>query len=69
MLNMFKNMPERQKGMLLLLGGILLLLHTLGIFKSSLNLVVILGSVYMIWMGLVKTGYHKNVQKMLSKDD
>jgi|EndMetStandDraft_9_1072997.scaffolds.fasta_scaffold157897_2 hypothetical protein len=65
MLNMYDKLSERNKGLVLLGSGIILLMSNLGItwFKP----LIFLGSLILIGFGLMKLEIHKQVMNALNK--
>ncbi len=57
------------KGILLIITGSILLLHTLGILVQWLNTILITGSIIMIIYGIVLAGYHKKVFGLFGKKE
>lgn len=55
------------RGIAVMLLGVGLLFHTLGIIETGINLVLILTSVGMITYGLITSGLHVLAQKILKK--
>ncbi len=60
-------LSEAQKGVALIIAGIILLLHTLGIIERGLDIIIIIGSLYMIVLGCYKMQYHKKVLAFLQQ--
>lgn len=58
---------EMRKGFLFILVGIALFLHTLGIIPIGSNVFLIGLSLYLIVIGLMKTGYYNKIVAMISK--
>ena len=67
MMNVFNSLSERNKGFILMFTGAILLFHTLGILQGGTNIIIIGGSLYMIYLGFVKSGGQKLAQKLLKK--
>ncbi len=63
----WKELPEAYKGMILMVTGIVLLLHTLGIIQKGLNLIIITFSIIMIVMGLMRTEWHTQLMMLIKK--
>lgn len=62
------HITDKLKGIVLIVAGIVLLFHVLGIFPSIINVLLILGSLYLIILGLHKTQYHKQLLILFDKD-
>lgn len=56
-------LSQRQKGILIMIAGVLLLLQSLGWFERIVPTIMILFSVGLISYGLFMTGYHKLIIK------
>lgn len=54
MFNTWNTLNDQTKGLILVVVGSVLLLHTLGVIQKGLNVLIILSSLYMIGLGLVK---------------
>jgi len=69
MFNPLEHMPDTYKGIILVVSGTILLLHTMGILERWLNIFIIIGSLIMIGYGafiLARRGmFKKYYQKML----
>jgi hypothetical protein len=65
MLNMFERLSDRNKGLVLLSVGVLLLLNVLGInwFRPIIGAC----AVYLILLGLVKLEAHKQLMNLMNK--
>jgi hypothetical protein len=55
------------QGSLILVAGMLLLLYTLGIIETGINLILILASVGLIAYGALTTGLDKIIRQWLGK--
>ena len=67
MFNIFQNMSDKQKGILLIIIGSILFFHTLGIIQTGLNYIIIVGSLIMIIYGFMLINVHKKVMAYLQK--
>lgn len=65
MLNMFERLSDRNKGLILLTVGALLLMNVLGVdwFKPIIGICAI----YLILVGLVKLEAHKQLMNLMNK--
>ncbi len=63
-LNPFQDMSREVKGTLLMIGGLVILFNSLGIFAQLLKLLVIVGSIYIFLYGLHLSGYYKQIAKL-----
>ena len=68
MFNLFERLSEIQKGTLLIVSGLILLFHTLGIIETGLNYIIIFGSLFMIVYGLVLVNVHKKIMALIKKE-
>lgn len=57
------SIPSQLKGLLIIIAGTLLLLHTLGIVERGINTILIAASVAMIIYGFFMTGYYRKLIK------
>ncbi|MCX5922708.1 MAG: hypothetical protein NTX86_05285 [Candidatus Dependentiae bacterium] len=69
MFNLFNGLSDRNKGILLVATGIVLLLNTLGVLEKYLHVLVIIGAIYMIVVGLIKLEVHTRVMELMNKQD
>lgn len=62
---MYDKLSERNKGIVLLIAGIMLVLNSMGItwFKA----IIFFGALVLIAMGLMKLEIHKQVMNILNK--
>jgi len=69
MFNPLEHMPDPYKGIILVVSGTILLLHTLGILERWLDIFILIGSLIMVGYGifiLVRQGmFKKYYEKML----
>jgi len=67
--NLCKLLPSTCKGILYILAGSILLMHTLGFLVPSLRLIIILGSIAVIIYGVsllyAQETIKKNIQRVL----
>ena len=63
-----KYLSPQNQGMLVFVVGIVLLLHTLGVFTTGLSFVLILLSLGMILYGFLQADMYNKVKKMLHRD-
>ncbi|TET05913.1 hypothetical protein E3J79_03925 [Candidatus Dependentiae bacterium] len=71
----FEKMSDANKGILLIIVGSILLIHTLGFIERGLNVIIILGSLLMIFYGafllrhgMFKTYYQKIIARLKKKE-
>ena len=64
---MLKNLTKEQKGIILMLVGLILMLFSLGVLEKLLSYVIIAGSIAMIAYGFVLSGYGKKIMQLIKK--
>ena len=69
MVKVLKNVPEVVKGTLLMVAGISLLLHTLGVLTEFLWYALIIMSLMLLFAGFAKIGGVSVVKSFMQKDD
>jgi hypothetical protein len=62
-----KGISEKQRGIMWMLGGLLILLYAFNLFAQSLNLLVILAGITMIGYGFIKLHGIEYVKKLFKK--
>lgn len=67
MFSTFNNMSERNQGIVLVVAGTALLLHTLCVLVPLLKWVVLAGAVYMLVLGLMKLNIQKRVMELMNR--
>jgi len=67
MFKYYRDLSETQQGLILLLTGTIVLLHTLGIVQWGLDAVIVIVAVAMIISGFIKIKGMQKVQKILDK--
>jgi len=65
--NFFGSLPDAVQGSILMVLGIILLFHTLGVLQKYLSVILVLLSIYMIIIGFIKTGGVESVKKLVAK--
>lgn len=66
--NIFARFSPAQKGAMLIAGGILLLLYTLGVIEKGLTALLILGAIIMIIYGILIGNYHILIKRLFQKN-
>ena len=61
------NLSSLQRGILFIMAGLILLLHTLGIIEKGLGYIIIAGSIAMIGYGVYLMEGHKKIVVLLQK--
>lgn len=67
MLELFQKLPNTYQGITLIISGIILLIHTLGIIETGLNLIIIAAALYLIACGLIKIGAYNRILLLLKR--
>ena len=63
-----RNLSDTMKGILILVGGIILLFNTLGIASETLDTVVLIGAIGMILLGIYISNAHQKIYMLLVKE-
>lgn len=64
----FKGFSEEQKGYISLALGIILLLHTLNIFRDWFNSILIIAALFLIAYGIAKTHIVQRIIALIQKE-
>ena len=64
----FTNLSDTTKGILSIIGGVLLLFNALGIGGETLNTIVLLGGCGLIALGIYISNTHKKIYALLAKE-
>ncbi len=67
MFDYFQKIPQMYQGIISIAGGLILLLHTLGIIKVGLDLILIVAALYMIVCGVIKSGLYNQILLLLKR--
>lgn len=67
MVNRIQNLDPFYKGILMILTGSILLLHTIGFLERGLGLLIAGTSMYLIVQGMRLSGLYTKLQELLSK--
>ncbi len=67
--NPLTTLSDTAKGILLMIGGALLLFNTLGIIERGVNLIIIAGSLVMIFYGIVMSKTHRKIYSLFKKSE
>ena len=59
-------LPPFLHGVLMMAVGSILLLYTLGILEKGLGIIIILGSLYLIFQGMVASGAYEKIKKLIN---
>ena len=68
-MNVFKNIPEVVKGTLLMLAGVSLFLHTLGVLKDVVWYALVLISLALVIAGFTRIGGMKVLKGLWKKEE
>ncbi len=64
----FLNLSDMMKGILFIIGGVILLFNTLGIASETLNTIVLVGAIGMILLGIYISNAHQKVYALLIQE-
>ena len=67
MLRIYTNLSEENKGLIILGLGIVLLLHTLGVFVSLFYWILLIAAIAMIFVGFQQAGLYAKINGMMKK--
>lgn len=67
MLPIYKDLSETNQGLVIMTLGIVLLLHTLGIFTTLFYWILLLAAIAMIAMGFMQADLYEKINKMVNK--
>lgn len=62
-----QSLPNVTKGLIIMLVGVVLLFHTLGIMRASLSLLIIIGSILMIGYGFMEANGPQLIRQLSKK--
>jgi len=68
MIECWGNASKKCKGILLILTGTILALHTMGILKEGLGVIIILVSIAMIAQGIIMCNLHQEIIKLFKRN-
>jgi hypothetical protein len=66
-LGRYKELDNTKRGIIMMLGGTILLLHALGFLKIGLDVVIIIVALYMILYGFIQSQSYHKLQQILEK--
>lgn len=66
-MNITKNIPENIKGVVLMIAGFALLLHTFGVLADLLWYILVIISLYLIFVGFIKVRGIEAVKCMVTR--
>ena len=61
------HVPEAVKGLIAIIAGAVLLIHTLGIIPRSLDMLIIIGALLLIIYGVMKADLYQKIMLKLNK--
>lgn len=67
MLPIYKDLSETNQGLVIMGLGIVLLLHTLGIFTALFYWILLIAAIAMIAMGFMQADLYKKINSMMKK--
>lgn len=67
-MSFFMKLSNMVKGILLIVGGVIVLLNTLGIATATLNTLVLLGAIGMIVLGIYLSGAYQKMYALLTEE-
>ena len=67
MVDFFNKLSEQHKGIVLMVMGAILLVHTLGIVELYLNIIIIGAALYMFVCGFIKSGAYNQLLLLLKR--
>ena len=62
-----RNLSDKQKGIILMVAGFVLLLHTLEIIERGLDYIIIISALMMIVTGFMQGGFDRKIQKLMKQ--
>lgn len=67
MFTILNQLSDNHKGILMIIAGFALLLHTMGIIQTGINFMIIVGSIILIIYGFFKARYDKKLMYLLQR--
>jgi len=67
MFTLFDKLSDRNKGLVLIIAGAVLLLFCFGFMRQILHTIIIIGGIYLVALGLFKLQVHRKVMEYLNK--
>ena len=67
MVETFNDLPVFHQGMIYIMVGAITILYALGIFGKGITVVIILFAVYLIYVGCVKMGILRKLNKKMAE--
>jgi hypothetical protein len=67
MFEAFNHLSEGYQGLIYITVGTMVMLYALGIFGKGITVVVVLFSLYLVWVGLMKIGLLRKINKTLAE--
>lgn len=62
---MLQYLTNTQKGILFIIGGSIILLHTMGFLAKGLDIIIIVSAIGMIIYGFILADYYDKVKKLI----
>ena len=66
-MDQLKRLDPFYQGLLMIICGSALLMHSLGILEPGFTVVIMLFSIYLILQGMIITGLYDKISRMLKK--
>ncbi len=66
-MNFFQKLPDKVRGLLCVVLGIVMVLYALGLVQKGINLVVIGMAVCLMLVGYMKLGIHNKVMRLVHR--
>jgi uncharacterized membrane protein len=64
---MLNKLTEQQQGILMIVAGAVLLLHSLGILQRGLGLLIVVAGLLLLYYGVRMAGYEKYITRLFKK--
>ena len=64
---MLNKLSDQQQGILMMVAGVVLLLHSLGILQRGLGLLIVVAGALLLYYGVKMAGYEKYIMRLFKK--
>ncbi|MEX0672426.1 MAG: hypothetical protein WD068_03650 [Candidatus Babeliales bacterium] len=64
---MLNKLSDQQQGILMIVAGVVLLLHSLGILQRGLGLLIVVAALLLLYYGIKMAGYEKYFTAIFKK--
>ncbi len=68
-MNFLNRIPDRIKGIALIIGGGLLLFNVLGVTTEIIRMIVLVGAIAIIVLGIYLANFHTMIYRLFTKKD